>query len=119
MGTRGYFDHVDLRGRTATRRAQALGYVCIASDGDSTPAALGENLFVGYRYSEYSLTYFPGEVVADFDWITEEDFAIKAVEAWMESLPHRENLLHPAYHSQGIGVYLTHSHEIYVTQNLC
>ena len=119
MGIRGYFDHIDLHGRNATRRAQSLGYVCIAADGNSTPASLGENLFQGYRYSEYSLTYYPGEVVADFDWISEEEFARDAVKAWMESPPHKKNLLHPAYHSQGIGVYLTDSFEIYVTQTLC
>ncbi len=119
MGTRGYFDHIDLRGQNATRRAKSLGYVCMAADGNSTPAALGENLFAGYRYSEYSLTYFPGEVVTDFEWITEEEFARQAVDAWMDSPGHRENLLHPAYHSQGIGVHLTDSYEIFVTQNLC
>lgn len=119
MGSRGYFDHVDLKGRDATQRAYSHGYVCLPSLDNPTPRALGENLFMGFRYSDYTLTYFPNEVVADYTWLTEAEFARETVDAWMDSPSHRANLLESSYHSQGIGIYLTTSLEIYVTQNLC
>ena len=119
MADNGYFDHTDLTGRNATQRANAQRYVCLPNLDNPSPASIGENLFAGFRYSEYRLTYYPGEVVADFEWLTEEEFAREAVRAWMDSPPHRANLLHPDYHSQGIGIYLSESLEIFVTQNLC
>jgi uncharacterized protein YkwD len=119
MGSNGYFDHVDLKGRNATRRARAQRYVCLTSMENPKPVSIGENLFAGFLYSEYTLTYYPGHVAADYTWMSEDEFARGAVEAWMGSPSHRANLLHPDYHSEGIGVYLTASLEIYVTQNLC
>lgn len=119
MAENGYFDHIDLRGRNATQRAHAGRYVCLSSMEKPTPVPIGENLFTAFRYSEYRLTYYPGEVVAEYDWKTEEEFAHEAVDAWMDSPPHRENLLHPAYHQHGIGIYVSASLEVFVTQNLC
>jgi uncharacterized protein YkwD len=119
MGKRGYFAHIDLTGRNATQRGHRADYVCVVGAPDPKPASLGENLFAGFRYSEYSLTYYPGEIVADFAWKTEEEFAREVVTGWLESPPHRANLLHPAYQLHGLGIYLSLSLEFFVTQNLC
>ena len=116
---RGYFAHIDLTGRNATQRGHRADYVCVVDAQYPRPASLGENLFAGFRYSEYSLTYYPGEIVADFAWKTEEEFAREVVTGWMESPPHRANLLHPAYQLHGLGIYLSPSLELFVTQNLC
>ncbi len=116
MSENSFFDHIDPSGRDATRRSHAAGYLCLA---DGSPSSVGENLFTGFRYSTYTLTYHSRRVLAKYDWKTAMEIAEEVVEAWIDSPPHLENLLLPHYRSHGIGVYLSQSLEVFVTQNLC
>ncbi len=119
MANNGYFDHVDLRGMRATDRAHRAKYVCLVDLQNPVPLNIGENLFAGFRYHRYRLIYYSDEIVAEFDWKTEEEFARETVDGWMDSPPHRKNLLDGRYRLHGVGVYLSKSMELFVTQNLC
>lgn len=45
--------------------------------------------------------------------------AERAVRSWMGSQDHRENIVRESFNSEGVGVAISQSDEIYVTQNLC
>ena len=69
----------------------------------------------GWLYS--STTYING--VPSHDWNTQEEIAIVAVEGWMNSQGHRENILDPSYDRAGIGVAIAEDDRVYITQNFC
>lgn len=48
-----------------------------------------------------------------------ESVADRTVSWWMDSPPHRENLLNSAFSAEGIGVAESDDGELYVTQSLC
>lgn len=86
-----YFSHTNQQGLDAGDRYDRHGVGCAA----------GENIF------RYSAT-----------WITPEDLAQRAVDAWMDSPGHRENILRSRFDREGIGV-VYGDDWVYVTQNFC
>ncbi|WP_439026350.1 CAP domain-containing protein [Haloarchaeobius sp. DT45] len=107
MAQNDYFAHTAPDGETVGDRYDAFGYDCHIRTGSLTYANGGENIyytsFVGTAYTEHEL-------------------AERAVDGWMDSPSHRENLLRPYWNDEGIGVWVlqeggrTH---VYVTQNFC
>lgn len=95
MAKRNYFSHNDLEGHRYTYRYTSAGYIC--------KQASGENI---YRYSNPRA-------------ITEESLASKAVDSWMHSSGHRQNILSKAFHNEGIGVAFDSAKSYYVTQDFC
>lgn len=91
MAERDYFDHEAPDGVGVQARMRQAGIGCSA----------GENIA---RYERYATD--------------PEDLAEQIVGVWMDSPPHRENLLQRSYALEGIGVH-TNGREIWVTQNLC
>jgi len=73
---------------------------------------LAENIYQNWIYKS---TYVGG---IPSDWNTEEELAEKAVEGWMNSTGHRENIL-SGFHSEGIGVAIAEDDKVYITQNFC
>lgn len=92
MAEKGYFSHTSPTGETLRERYRKHGIGC----------AGGENIF------RYKSTYGASPAVV----------AEVAVEGWMESPGHRENILRPQFNIEGIGVTYSGS-EVYVTQNFC
>ena len=87
MATQGFFDHLGRDGRSAADRAR--------SQGVSEWQALGENI-------AYNLGY--------------EDPAAFAVERWMTSQKHRDNILSAAYTHSGLGVVRGADGRVFLTQ---
>lgn len=118
MAETGYFDHVNKAGEDPSDRAAKVGLSGTHKSGNQVIEGFGENLFATHRYSEYTVNSNQGEESYEVNWKQQEDIAREAVQAWMDSTPHRINLLSPAYSRQGIGVALGSNGTLFVTQNL-
>ncbi|AIF83337.1 uncharacterized protein with SCP/PR1 domains [Candidatus Nitrososphaera evergladensis SR1] len=95
MANRHYFSHDDLEGHRYTFRYSSAGYICKQGSG--------ENI---YRLGTTRT-------------ITEEYLASRAVNAWMDSSGHRQNILSKSFHNEGIGVAFDSVRNYYVTQDFC
>lgn len=76
---------------------------------------IGENIFQNSLYEQAWL--LEGEIVS-YDWYTYEQIAKSTVDGWMKSPNHKENILTPAWQSEGIGISAT-DYKVYITQNFC
>ncbi len=107
MAQEEYFAHTAPDGETMSDRYDTFGYSCRVSTGDGRYATGGENIYMmQYTVQSYS----------------EEEIAQKAVEGWMNSPGHRENILREYWQKEAIGVYVIESGgetRVYVTQNFC
>lgn len=107
MAARDYFSHVSPEGETPADRYDEFGYDCRVSTGGGRFATGGENLHtVSYEGVER----------------TEPEIARGAVEGWMTSPGHRENLLRGYWENEGIGVAIRETSgrvAVFTTQNFC
>lgn len=110
-----YFDHDNLQGLDATARGAAVGYDCIKHYGGYYTFGLAENIYQAWLYS--STTYINGLPIRD--WNSQEELAVIAVQGWMDSPGHRENILTDTYDRTGVGVAVAQDGKIYITQNFC
>jgi uncharacterized protein YkwD len=90
MAVNGFFDHTDLDGNSSSDRI-AIG------NPDLYFSNSGENIAINYGNSE-------------------EEAATNLVKAWMDSPPHRENILNKGFTYIGVGIYFK-GNKIYGTQN--
>lgn len=103
MANRSYFSHTSPEGDTLEDRYERFGYDCrVPTDGMSYKTG-GENLFT----------------VSSADSLSNEKLADRAVQGWLDSPAHRENLLDQDWRQEGIGVAWTDDGTLYVTQNFC
>jgi uncharacterized protein YkwD len=116
MVTRNFFEHMNPDGLLARGRGDAAGYPCIRDMGAYTYEGISENLFEGHRYSSYMTT---NGVITSYNWSTVEEVAERAVNGWMNSPGHRENILTPNFAQEGIGVAFSPADRIYITENFC
>lgn len=91
MGVKGYYAHKEPDGDTHIDRLREYGY-----DWQHTT----ENLEKTSADPDASIL----------------KIAKRAVNDWMESPPHRENILIPSFNVEGIGAYVTEDYTIYITQ---
>lgn len=91
MAVKGYFAHTEPDGDSHTDRLENYGY-----DWETT----AENLVQPHATPDTAISVI----------------AKRAVQALMTSPHHREQILHPHYNLEGIGVYVTSNYTIYVTQ---
>lgn len=105
MAERGYFAHTAPDGETMRDRYDRFGYECRVSTGDGRYAIGAENI---YRQSA-STPDDPAGV------------ARSVVAGWMDSPPHRENILREYWQHEGIGVAVVEdgTTQVFVTQNFC
>ena len=115
MGTENYFSHVNPSGQNATDRGASAGYDCIKDYGSYYTFGLAENIHQGWLYS--STNYVNG--VAFYNWSSPVEIAVRAVNGWMESQGHRENILKDSYDRTGIGIGITSEGKVFITQNFC
>nr|WP_303647559.1 CAP domain-containing protein [Haloarchaeobius amylolyticus] len=109
MAENDYVGHVSPAGESVLDRYLEFRYDCrIRADGESVVYG-GENVFyVSFTGVNYS----------------DEDIATRAVEGWMNSTGHRENLLSDYWYREGVGVVVEVDEtmgntSVYVTQNFC
>ena len=111
MAVRGYFSHDSPEGLSPTDRGDRAGYAC----RKDYSYGLAENIYQGWLSS--STTYIYG--IPFHDWKTQESIAIAAVEGWMTSTGHRQNILDDSYDKTGIGVAIAGDGKVYFTQKFC
>ena len=116
MARQNFFSHTNLRGQSASDRGAARGYDCRKDYGSYYTYGLGENIFWSTIYSRYQTR---NGVVVSKDYYQLEELASLAVNWWMDSPDHRENILNGSYDVQGIGVAISLDERVYVTQNFC
>lgn len=114
MAERDYFDHVSPEGEDFTDRYREHGYSRTTKVGNVEYKG-GENLFLGNVIKSYTYDKEKGEILS-YSYYTLEGLAEAAVEGWMESPGHRENILTP-FSREGIGVWVDDDGEVYITQN--
>jgi uncharacterized protein YkwD len=113
MATHNYFDHYNSSGQGPTERAKAAGYNCYKNFGSYYTDGIAENILQDWLYS--STTYYGG--IATHDWNTQEELANSAVNGWMGSPGHRQNILNPNYSREGIGVAISSDDKVLITQD--
>lgn len=113
-----FFSHINLQGEDPAMRAQAMGWHKKKQrDTNTWVTGPGENLFMNHLYDKVVTTKHDGiEVKKAYLWKTPEQIAQSTVQGWMDSPPHRNNILSPHYDQQGIGVIIS-GHEIYITED--
>lgn len=119
MATYGYFEHVNRQGDSPTDRALAAEFECVLREGSRIYEGVGENLFQTFHYDSYTTITDPLGSRVTYEWKSFAQLAKEAVDGWMNSPPHRKNLLNARYRTQGIGISLSDDLGLYVTQNFC
>ncbi len=114
-----FFNHTNLQGEGPVERAKNLGWNKKKQAGANTWAVgPGENIFMNNLYDKVVTTRQNGVAVKkEYVWKTQQEIAQSTVQGWMDSPPHRKNILSPKYDQQGIGVSIS-GHEIYVTEDM-
>jgi len=106
MAKSGYFAHDSPAGESMSDRYDRFGYDCRVEVSGNEYLTGAENIF---------------KISIDYQ-LSEEEIGEMAVESWMESPGHRENILRPEWNAEGIGVYAIDEGSevsVYVTQNFC
>ncbi len=133
MVRRDFFAHVNPDGQDAAARADAAELTCVKTLGKGrTAEGMGENLLATSRLAAIRDTYARrsdaprGEsehVARRYEWKTLEEIAEETVSGWMQSAPHRANLLDPLYETHALGIALAENGQdagrLFITQNLC
>ncbi len=114
MAARNYFGHVSPEGEDFSDRYRERGYYKTTKIGNKEYVG-GENLFLGNVVRSFTYNEDTGEIVS-FTLCGLEEMAQIAVDGWMESPGHRENILTP-FTREGIGIWTDGDGEVYVTQN--
>ncbi len=119
MASHHFFSHTNLQGEGPVERAGNLGWNKKKQlDSNTWAVAPGENIFMNHLYDQVVTTRQNGaSVKKEYVWKTQEEIAQSTVQGWMDSPPHRKNILSPTYGQQGIGVAIS-GYEIYVTEDM-
>ncbi|MEM0480773.1 MAG: CAP domain-containing protein [Candidatus Aenigmatarchaeota archaeon] len=117
MAINDYFDHTSPKGETLKDRFLKFNFTCRIIVGNYIYEG-AENLFMSYIYSKYYYDKITGKIVK-YEFKNLEDIAKEAVNGWLNSESHRKNMLFEHWKSEGIGVYISDSGKVYVTQVFC
>ena len=114
MVERNYFGHASPDGYDFSYRYKQAGYACAVSIGRVIYTG-AENILQTNLYD--SVTKENGRIY--YNWISQEKIAETAVEIWMKSPAHRDNILVPFFRREGLGVAIAPDGKVYVTQDFC
>ena len=117
MARRRFFAHTNPSGEGPHERYVRAGYQCRVPMGEGRFLTAGENIFSGHRVRKWRV--WPDGRKTPYEYSTLAAQADRVVVGWMNSPPHRENLLKPAWRTEAIGVYIDAAGGIQVTQNFC
>jgi uncharacterized protein YkwD len=116
MATRHFFSHTNPDGQDPTARGKLAGFTCRKPITANTfREGLGENI---YQDNLYSRIHISG-TERSYDWNTPEDLAGNSLQGWMNSPPHRHNILERVYGQTGIGIAISDDDKVYITQLFC
>lgn len=105
MAENSYLNHTNLEGQGPNERAEDLGVNLVVETDFKIYTGVGENI-----------GFMPKGVVSDVGvLLTGEDIASAAVYKWLDSLPHKENILGEYFYT-GIGVAYDSNENYYLTQ---
>ena len=116
MATKDYLLHVNLAGLDPTDRGNRAGYECRKDYGSYFTYGLAENIHQGWTFGSYQMVN--GKMV-NVDWLTLEEMAQSAVDGWMNSPGHRQNILDSSYDRAGMGVAIAEDGKVFFTHNFC
>ena len=102
MAARGYFAHDTPGGLDPTGRAAAAGYACEKRVGAVVWTGVAENIYTSGPHGGYTAGMAAG-----------------AVDSWMDSPGHRQNILDGRYDRLGVGVAIGAGGDFYAVQNFC
>jgi uncharacterized protein YkwD len=107
-----------LHGSMLNERYSSAGYACkIAVPGTNTSLTGGENLAMIPQIPQ--IIQVTGEPDRPYTIRSLEQIVDATVDGWMNSPGHRENMLHPLWRHEGIGVVIDSEHRLWITQNFC
>jgi len=112
MADKNYFSHFDLPGNDFSYRYEQSNYDCKIVVGNLIHLG-AENLF---KYNIAKLVYTSGGVA---EYNSQAELEVAAVEGWMNSPGHRENIEKEFWLKEGIGVYIDEEGDVLVTENFC
>jgi len=104
MVARNFYDHDNPDGEGPSERAARQGYHCRRDFGYAHSIGVAENIFKGSGRAYVAMS--------------PEEVAIAAMESWLGSSGHRENILDRDYTKEGVGVAFTGA-TVYFTQKFC
>ncbi|HET7324732.1 MAG TPA: CAP domain-containing protein, partial [Halococcus sp.] len=116
MAHQNYFAHTGPNGETLTDRYRKFGYRCRVQVRTFRYATGGENIL----YTYYDAPVRMGNKTVHYD--TPKELARGVVNGWMNSTPHRKNLLKPYWEHEAIGIYIEEVNgqtRVYATQDFC
>jgi uncharacterized protein YkwD len=116
MGENNYFEHITPEGVTPIGRGNQAGYFCRKDYGDRYTVGISENIAYDWLWSRKREV---GGFEYQTDWNKPETIAYKLVQRWMDSPPHRENILNATYQNEGIGIYVADDGKVFATENFC
>jgi uncharacterized protein YkwD len=116
MGARKFFSHTNPDGQDPTARGKLAGFTCRKPvSGNTFREGLGENLYQDNLYNSVRIS----GTERSYDWNNTEDIAVHSVRGWMNSPPHRHNILDKGYSQTGIGIAITGDDKVFITQLFC
>jgi uncharacterized protein YkwD len=116
MATRNFFSHTNPDGQDPTMRGKLAGFTCRKQvTGNTFREGLGENIYQDNLYSRIHIT----GTERSYEWNTSEDIAGNSLRGWMNSPPHRHNILEKMYGQTGIGIAISDDDKVYITQMFC
>lgn len=124
MASRGYFSHTSPEGYDSIERCRQARFPIrkIPAGGDWYTLGCVQNYYLGcaeniFRCSLVKGQWYAGGALSGLGYYTEEEIASLAVQGWMGSPGHKENILGAYWESEGIGVAISSDALVYVTQN--
>ncbi len=117
MSVRHFFGHINPDGEGPHQRYVRAGFRCRVPMGERRFLTAGENIFSGHRVRTWKI--WPDGRKQAHHYNTLAALADRVVVGWLNSPPHRENLLKPIWRSEAIGVYIDAAGAVEVTQNFC
>jgi len=115
MAAHMFFSHTNLKRESFDQRANLAGYSCRRPDDPYKSQFLAENIFDANAYD----TIHSNGVSLQYHWRSIEEIAASVVKGWMESPPHRANILHPNLKRSGIGAAVSSNQDIFITLDFC
>lgn len=113
MAENDYLAHEDGDENTYSDRYEQAGYECQIESESGGIITGGENIALSYYDTEFS----DGEGTERYT--SPEQLAEGVVSEWANSSSHNGILYNENWSSEGVGVAITESNEVYVTQNFC
>jgi uncharacterized protein YkwD len=119
MARYNFFSHINPLGEGPAERGKRQGWNRQKQIGPNTlRTGLSENIFQNSLYSTILKTIQDGITVdQEYVWYSLEQIAQTTVQSWMDSPPHRKNILSPLIDRQGIGVAIS-GNDVYVTEDM-